>query len=130
MTLLEPENVLGAAAKSPESAGGPPGATNGGRLEDHEELDGFLQGAIRHLEIPDLAGAELLLEKASVKATSMWLGSRDPALPQPLTDLNEFRENLRRLKNLRWRTPDPHPLAGLLKEIRSQFGDHAHFAAG
>ncbi len=59
----------------------------------------------------------------------MWVGSGGPALPQPLTDLDEFRENLRRL-NLRWRTPDPHPLIGLLKEIHSQFGDHTHFGAG
>ena len=129
MTLLEPENVLGAAAKSPKSTGGRPGSTNEGRLENYEELDGYLEGAIRRLKIPDLAGAELLLRKASIKATSMWAGSGDPALPQPLTDLDEFRENLRRL-NLRWRAPDPHPLVSLLEGIRSQFGDHTHFGAG
>jgi hypothetical protein len=92
---------------------------------DCEELNRFLEEAIQHLKNSDLASAEQRLKKVSIKATSIWVASGGPTLPQPLTDLDGFRENLRRLR-YGGRTTDPGPLVYLLEEIHSQFENHSY----
>ena len=130
MSFPGPENLPKIGEGSPERAGGYTEAAGPGCSgEDYEELNRFLEAAVRQLKSSDLTGAELLLKKASVRATSMWIASGDPSLPQPLTDLDEFRENLRRLEYQR-RRPAPHPLVEVLEDVRSQFENHPYFGAG
>ena len=127
MSASESKDLSNFGRENPDHAGEQREARSPGYPRgDREELDHFLEKALRQLESSDLAGAEPSLKKVSIKATSIWVASGDPTLPQPLTDLDGFRENLRRLRYGR-RTPDPGPLVYLLEEIRSQFDNHSYF---
>ncbi len=112
---------------------GPPKASSGGRegkkvtvehgrrgRDDYEELDRLLAEADRSLEGEDLRGANEALEKAGVKAASMWGGVGRAVLPAHTRKLvgllSEVREDLNRLGR-----SFPDASRKDLRELRSRF---------